>query len=206
MSYLKLVSDFTNLLKKEASGSSPILDMTDHANGFADAVDNYVKELYDPGQRKVKSTTKILMVPPIVAVGSLPGTGVVSVDAQKTALQYATAVQLYILAIVIDPGPVLLPLGGIITPPGNTIVATIVAPTILLTLQNDFSNIFSEDTPEGISLDTLILMKATKFADAIKKAFTTTIIVTISGLDSTPPPPINIGPQSFLIVGPLKES
>lgn len=206
MSYLKLVSDFTDLLKKEASGSSPVSDMTNHANGFADAVDNYVKELQDPAQRKVSSTIKALMIPPIVAVGSLPGTGIVSVDAQKTALQYATAVQLYTLAIIIDPGPVSLSLGGIITPPGNTIVASIAAPTILLTLQSDFSSIFSEDTPEGIPLEVLILQKATKFADAIKKAFTTTTIVTISGLDSTPPPPINIGPQSFSIVGPLKES
>ena len=206
MSYLKLVSDFYDVLSKEASGASAQLDMTDHANGFADAVDNYVKELFDPGKRKVNSTIKALMIPPIVAVGSSPGTGNASIDAQKTALQYATAIQLYTLAIIIDPGPVQLPLGGIITPPGNTIVATIAAPTISITLQNDFVSIFSEDTPQGVSIDALILQKATKFANAIQKVFTTTTIVTISGLDSTPPPPINIGPQPFSIIGPLGES
>jgi hypothetical protein len=204
MSFSKMVSDFTSLLKQEGTGSATV-DMQNHANGFASAVDNYVKELYDPGKRKVKSTTKILMVPPIVAVASAPGTGTVSIDAQKSALQYATAVQLYTLAIVIDPGSVMLPLGGILTPPGNPIVAQILAPTILLTLQSDFADIFSEDTPDGIPLDALTLMKAQKFANAIKKAFTTTTVVTISGMDSTLPPPAGIGPQSFSIVGPLSE-
>lgn len=204
MSFSKMVSDFTSLLKQEGTGSATV-DMQNHADGFASAVDNYVKELYDPGKRKVKSTTKILMVPPIVAVASAPGTGTVSIDAQKSALQYATAVQLYTLAIVIDPGSVMLPLGGILTPPGNPIVAQILAPTILLTLQSDFADIFSEDTPDGIPLDALTLMKAQKFANAIKKAFTTTTVVTISGMDSTLPPPAGIGPQSFSIVGPLSE-
>ena len=205
MSYSKMILDFKNLLEKKGSGSATI-DMQNHADGFADAVDNYVKELYDPGKRKVKSTIKSLMIPTIIALSSAPGTGVASVDAQKAALQYATAVQLYTLAIIIDPGPVQQPLGGIITPPGNTIVATITAPTILLTLQNEFYSIFSEDTPQGILIDVLILQKAKKFADAIQKAFTTTTIVTISGVDSTPPPPINIGPQPFSIVGPLSET
>ena len=205
MSYSKMILDFKDLLEKKGSGSA-ITDMQNHANGFADAIDNYVKELEDPGKRKVKSTTKALMIPTIVALASAPGTGVVAVDAQKAALQYATAVQLYTLAIIIDPGPVQQLLGGIITPPGNTIVATIAAPTILLTLQSEFYSIFSEDTPKGISISLLILQKAQKFADAIKKAFTTTTVVTISGLDSTLPPPAGIGPQSFSIVGPLSES
>ena len=204
MSFSKMVSDFVDLLKQEGTGSATI-DMQNHADGFASAVDNYVKELYDPGKRKIKSTTKILMVPPIVAVASVPGTGTVSIDAQKSALQYATAVQLYTLAIMIDPGSVMLPLGGILTPPGNPIIAQILAPTILLTLQSDFADIFSENTPDNISLNALILMKAQKFANAIKKAFTTTTVVTISGMDSTPPPPVGIGPQSFSIVGPLSE-
>lgn len=204
MSYSKMILDFKDLLEKEGSGSA-ITDMQNHADGFADAIDNYVKELEDPGKRKVKSTIKALMIPPIIGLASAPGTGVAAVDAQKAALQYATAVQLYTLGIIIDPGPVQQPLGGIITPPGNTIVATIAAPTILLTLQSDFYSIFSEDTPQGIPISVLILQKAQKFADAIQKAFTTTTIVTISGLDSTLPPPAGIGPQSFTIVGPLSE-
>lgn len=204
MSFPKMILDFYDVLSKEGMGEA-ISDMTIHANGFASAVDDYVKELYDPGKRKVKSTTKELMIPPIVAIGSAPGTGVVSVDALKSATQYATAVQLYTLAIIIDPGSVLLNLGGIITPPGNPTVAQITAPTILLTLQNDFVDIFSEEAPSGISIGMLTLMKAIKFANAIQKAFTTTTIVTISGLDSTAPPPANIGPQSFSIIGSLSE-
>jgi len=204
MSFSKMVSDFVDLLKKEGSGVATV-DMQNHANSFATAIDNYVKELYDPGKRKVKSTTKLLMIPPILAIASAPGTGTASIDAQKSALQYATAIQLYALAIVIDSGPVTLPLGGILTPPGNPTVATLTAPTILTSIQNDFKNIFTEDTPEGISLDALVLLKAQKFSNAIKKAFTTTTVVTISGQDSTLPPPAGIGPQSFSITGPLSE-
>jgi hypothetical protein len=205
MSFSKMVSDFVDLLKKEGSGVATV-DMQNHANSFATAIDNYVKELYDPGKRKVKSTTKLLMIPPILAIASSPGTGTASVDAQKSALQYATAIQLYALAIVIDSGPVTLPLGGILTPPGNPIIATLTAPTILTSIQNDFKNIFTEDTPEGVSLDVLVLLKAQKFSNAIKKAFTTTTVVTISGQDSTLPPPAGIGPQSFSITGPLSEN
>jgi hypothetical protein len=204
MSFPGLILDFVDALKKEGSGSA-IADMQDHADSFATAVDNYVKELYDPAERKVKSTVKALMIPLIVAVASIPGTGTASIDAQKSALQYATAVQLYTLAIIIDPGSVTLPLGGIMTPPGTPTVAQIAAPTLLLSLQSDFADIFSEDSPEGLPLGLLILLKATKFANAIKKAFTTGTLVTISGVDSTPPPPAGIGPQSFTITGPLSE-
>jgi hypothetical protein len=205
MSFPGLILDFVDALKVEGSGSA-IADMQDHANSFAKAVDNYVKELYDPAKRKVKSTTKLLMIPPILAIASAPGTGIASVDAQKSALQYATAIQLYTLAVIIDPGSVTLPLGGIVTPPGTPIVAQIAAPTLLLSLQSDFADIFLEDSPEGLSLGLLILLKATKFANAIKKAFTTGTLVTISGIDSTLPPPAGIGPQSFSIIGPLSET
>lgn len=205
MSFSKMILDFYDTLSKEGSGTATV-DMQNHANGFASAVDDYVKELYDPGKRKVKSTTKALMIPPILAIAAAPGTGTVSIDATKSALQYATAVQLYTLAIVIDKSGVQLPLGGILTPPGNPTVAQIAAPTILLTLQNDFKSIFIEDTPTDISIGLITLMKAIKFANAIKKAFTTTTVVTISGTDSTLPPPAGIGPQSFSIVGPLSEN
>jgi len=206
MSFAGLILDFVDVLSAEGGSGSAVIDMQNHANSFATAVDNYVKELYDPGKRKVKSTNKILMVAPIVAVASIPGTGTASIDAQKSALQYATAVQLYTLAIVIDPGSVMLPLGGILTPPGTPAVAQITAPTLLTLLQSDFTSIFLDETPSDLSLGLLILLKANKFANAIKKAFTTGTFVTISGTDSTLPPPAGIGPQSFSITGPLSEN
>lgn len=205
MSFSALVSDFESLLKKEGSGEANT-DMQNHAKSFADAVDNYVKKLQDPAKRPVKSTTKTLMISPIVSLANSAGTGTASIDAQKAALQYATAIQSYTLAIIIDPSPVQLPLGGIKIPPGNVIVATIAAPTILTSIQNDFKDIFTEDTPEGVDSDSLIKQKAQKFANAIKTAFTTKTTVTISGIDSTPPPPAGLGPQPFTITGPLSET
>lgn len=205
MSYAKLVLDFYDVLSAESSGDGTV-DMQNHANGFADAVDSYVKELKDPGDRKLKSTTKSLMVPPIVAVAAAPGTGNADADATKSALQYATAVQLYTLAAVVDNSGVNLNLGGILTPPGNPTVATIATTSLLPNLQSDLKSIFTEETPEGVPLAVLTLQKATKFADAIKSAFTTGTSVTISGTDSSLPPPAGPGPQPFSIVGPLKES
>ena len=202
MSYSKMILDFYDALSKEPTGEATT-DMTTHANGFATAVDNYVKELEDPGKRKPKATTKALMVPLLIIVASVPGTGNATVDATKAALLYATAVQLYTLTITIDTSEAIQNISGV--PPSSVISSGIVtAPTMLISLQNDFKTIFSEDTPEGVSIEALTLMKAKKFADAIKDAFSATV-VTISGQDSSPPPPAGPGPQPFTLVGPLKE-
>lgn len=202
MSYAKMVNDFYSALSKEPSGEATT-DMTTHANDFASAVDNYVKELQDPGKRKLKSTTKALMVPILLLVTATPATGNASTDATLAALQYATAVQVYTLALVVDTSTAIQNISGV--PPSSTIISGVVtAPSMLTSLQSDFKSIFTEEVPEGVTLPVLTLQKATKFADAIKSAFSSTV-VTISGLDSSPPPPAGPGPQPFTLVGPLEE-
>lgn len=204
MSYTKMVSDFVNLLKKEPTGNASN-DMQNHADDFATAVDNYVSKLKDPGERVPKSTNKDLISLSITPLASAPGSGNVSIDAKKAAVAYATGVQTYTLAIVIDIETTILdlPLPYISTSSSIT-SGVITAPTMLTSLEGDFYDIFTEETPSNIVIETLISNKATKFADAIKNAFADTV-VTISGQDSTPPPPAGVGPLTFSVVGPLSE-
>ena len=196
-----MVSDFDSLFRKKSTNVA-ITDMTSHATDFSEAVDNYVNSLIDPAKRPLLTTISSLIIPPLLNLPNAPGSPVKEVDALKAATQYATGVSLYAAAIIVDPSPVMLPLGGIITPPGNTVSAKLIDMGILSSIQNDFKLIFLED-PAGIPEEILIAKKATLMANAIKKAFTVKTNIIISGMDSTPPPPAGIGPQSFSITGPL---
>ena len=198
--FSKLISDLEKLFKGKSSNVA-VTDMTKHATDFSKAVDNYVKSLKDPAKRPLLTTISSLIMPPILSLSSSPGTAT-SADALKAATQYATGISLYTAAIIVDPAPVMLPLGGIILPPGNTTTAKLIDTGVMLSIQNDFKAIFmeeSDDMPEKI----LMAKKANKMADAIKKAFTTKTNIIISGVDSTLPPPAGIGPQPFSITGPL---
>lgn len=199
MSYTKLVADFQSAFLTEGSGVASV-DSTTHANKFSNAVHSYVMTLLDPAKRPPISGVSSVMVPLIVAVGAVPGTGVASVDAAKSALSYASAVLAYVPTVVPSSSPISLPLGGIVVPPGNVLVANTVPTSLFASLQSDFTSIFSEETQTGLPIQAVALQKATKFGNAIKKAFTTGTLVTLSGLDSTVPVPI-----PFLITGPLSE-
>ena len=203
MSFSKLIDDLKGSLKKKSTKVA-ITDMTNHARAFSEAVDNYVKKLQDPAKRPPMTTMPMLMIPLIIPVSSAPGTKSVSADALKSATSYASAVSAYAAAIIINPSPVMLLLGGIITPPGNVINAKLIDLGIMTSIQNDFKEIFSADA-EGEE-EIIMTQKAVKMANAIKKAFTQKTNVIISGIDSSLPPPAGIGPQSFSITGPLKEN
>jgi hypothetical protein len=199
--FSKLIVDLEKLFKGKSTNVA-ITDMTKHAADFSKAVDSYVKSLMDPAKRPLLTTISPLIIPPILSLSSVPGTATSSIDALKAATQYATGISLYTAALVVNPAPVMLPLGGIVLPPGNTIVAKLIDMGVLLSIQNDFKLIFLED-PAGVPQEILMAKKAMLMANAIKKAFTTKTNVIISGLDSTLPPPAGIGPQSFSITGPL---
>lgn len=198
----KLIDDLKEALKKKTTQVA-ITDMTNHARAFSEAVDDYVKNLQDPAKRLPMTTIASLMVPLIIPVSATPGTSVASADAMKSATSYASAISAYAAAIVISPEPVMMMLGGILLPPGNVITAKLIDLGIFTSIQNDFKSIFM-DGAQGEE-EIIMTIKATKMANAIKKAFTTKTNVIISGLDSTLPPPAGIGPQSFTITGPLKE-
>ncbi len=199
--FSKLISDLEKLFKGKTTNVA-MTDMVKHATDFSQAIDSYVKSLMDPAKRPLLTTISPLIIPPILSLSSIPGTPTSSADALKAATQYATGVSLYTAALVVNPAPVMLPLGGIILPPGNTIVAKLIDMGVLLSIQNDFKTIFMEP-PSGMPEKILMTKKATMMATAIKKAFTTKTNIIISGLDSTLPPPAGIGPQSFSITGPL---
>ena len=196
-----MISDFETLFKGKSTKIA-ITDMTKHATDFSKAVDGYVKTLKDPAKRPLMVTIPPLMTPPILGLASAPGSPSPDADAMKAATQYATGISLYTAALVVDPSPVMLMLGGILLPPGNVIVAKLIDTGILPSIQSDFKQIFTMDSgqmPEEI----LIKQKAIMMANAVKKAFTTKTNIIISGMDSTLPPPAGIGPQSFTITGPL---
>lgn len=203
MSFSKLIDDLKESLKKKSSDIASV-DMNNHAKAFSEAVDGYVKKLQDPAKRPPMVTMPMIMIPLITPISASPGTGTASVDAMKSATSYASAVSAYAAAIVIDSSPVMMMLGGIITPPGNVIVAKLIDMGIMSSIQNDFKEIFSEDSKGDQEI--IMSQKALKMANAIKKAFTTKTNIIISGIDSTLPPPAGIGPQSFSITGPLKEN
>jgi hypothetical protein len=198
----KLISDLKDALKKKSSKVA-IVDMTNHARAFSEAVDNYVKKLQDPAKRPPLTTIATIMVPLIIPISSAPGAPPASVNALKAATAYASAISAYTAAIVISPQPVMLMLGGILLPPGNVTTAKLIDLGIMSSIQNDFKSIFMENTQGEEEI--IMTIKATKMANAIKKAFTTKTNVIITGIDSTLPPPAGIGPQSFSITGPLKE-
>jgi len=199
--FSKLIVDLEKLFKGKSTNVA-ITDMTKHAADFSQAVDSYVKSLKDPAKRPLLTTISPLIIPPILTLSSAPGTATSSTDALKAATQYATGISLYTAALVVNPAPVMLPLGGIKLPPGNTMVAKLIDTGVLLSIQNDFKAIFMEPSG-GMPKEILMAKKAMLMATAIKKAFTTKTNIIISGLDSTLPPPAGIGPQPFSITGPL---
>jgi hypothetical protein len=200
--FAKLIDELKGALKKKSTQVA-ITDMTNHARAFSQAVDNYVKKLQDPAKRPPMTTIATIMIPLIIPVSATPGGSVDAVNAQKSAVSYASAISAYAAAIVISPQPVMLMLGGILLPPGIVTTAKLVDLGIMTSIQNDFKAIFMEKA-EGEE-EIIMTIKATKMANAIKKAFTTKTNVIISGIDSTLPPPAGIGPQSFSITGPLQE-
>jgi hypothetical protein len=194
----QLISDLKEAMNLKSTNIAPT-DTLKHAQKFSKAVDDYVKKLKDPAKRPPMVTVSALMIPLIIPVTLSPGTGVTGVDALKAATQYAIAISTYAAAIVISPSPVMLPLGGIVVPPGKVMVSKLIDLGIMLSIQNDFKSIFEEsiEGPEEV----VLLVKASKMADAIKKAFTTKTNIIISGLDSMGPPPIP--PIPFSITGPF---
>ena len=175
-----------------------ITDLTSHATLFSNAVDDYVKSLMDPAQRPVFQSVKTVMQALILALPTAPVPA--SVAAGIAATQYQLAFTSYTATIIIDPSSILLPLGGIVVPPGNVISAKLIDTGIGLSIYADFYEIFLEETPKILE-EILALQKAIKFANAVKKAYTTKTNVLITGIDSTPLPPI-----PFSISGPLTES
>ena len=199
--FFKLVADLQLSLKTPSTGNA-ITDITNHATLFSFAVDSYVKSLIDPATRPPLLTSAPLIIPPIVAIAAMPGSNIVMIDALKTATQYAIGVYIYTAAIVINPSPIYLQLGGIRIPPGIPTMAKLIDLGVLSSIQEDFFKIFSTDLGP-LEKELLTLIKAFMMASAIQKAFTTKTNVIISGMDSTPPPPANIGPQPFYLSGPL---
>ena len=202
MSYIQLIADFKQVFNKQGTGVASV-DMQNHANDFATAIDNYVSELKDPGKRVPKSTNKSLISISIIPLSAAPGTGNASTDAKKASTAYATGVFNYTLAIVIDIETTItdLPL-PYISPSASITSGVITAPTMLTSLESDFYDIFIAETSSSTSIDDLISTKATQFANVIKNAFADTI-VTITGQDSTPT--LIGGPLTFTLIGPLSE-
>ena len=200
--FSNMINAFKMLFKEKASGTSAVIDMTQHATKFSQAVDDYVKSLMDPAKRPLLTTSAPLIIPPIVTLASTPAGKNKTVNALKSATQYATGISLYTAALVVDPSPVFLMKGGILTPPGKVTVAKLTDLGVLASIKDDFKEIFLQETA-GLEEEIVVLLKATNMANAIKKAFTTKTSITISGLDSTLPPPAGIGPQPFSIIGPL---
>jgi hypothetical protein len=180
-----------------------ITDTTNHAQLFSNSVDIYVKMLKDPALRPPLVTVAPLMIPLILPISLAPGTGISAVDAMKSAMQYALAITAYTAAIVISPAPVMLPLGGILTPPGIVTTAKLIDLGIMTTILTDFQGIFMEPPPPGVPDEIVTMIKATRMAVSISTAYSTMTNVIISGIDSTPPPPLGIGPIPFTITGPL---
>jgi hypothetical protein len=197
MSYSKLILDMKKAITTPPTGVV-ITDLTTHATLFSNAVDDYVKSLMDPAQRKVFQSVKLAMQALLLALPTAPAPS--SLAAVLAATQYQLAFTSYTATIIIDPSPISLPLGGIVVPPGNVISAKLIDTGLGLSIYSDFYEIFTEETPK-IPEELLALQKATKFANAVKKAYTTKTNVLISGIDSTPLPPI-----PFSISGPLTES
>lgn len=197
MSLNLLISNLKTALSLPSTTVAPI-DSANHAQMFALAVDTYVKTMLDPAFRPPLVTVSTLMVPIIVPVGAAPGVGVAAVDAMKTATMYASAISAYAAAIVISPMPIMMPgLGGIVLPPGKVTTAKLTDLGIMTSIQNSFKGIFMMPSLGVEQLD--IQMKATMMASAIKTAFSTMTLVTISGIDSLVPVPV-----PFMISGPLK--
>lgn len=197
MSLNLLISNLKTALSLPSTTIAPT-DSINHAQMFASAVDGYVKTMQDPAFRPPLATVSSIMVPIIVPVGAAPGAGVAAADALKTATMYASAISAYAAAIVISPMPIMIPgLGGIVLPPGKVTTAKLTDLGIFTSIQNSFKSIFMAPSLGVTDLD--IQMKATMMANAIKTAFSTMTLVTISGMDSFVPVPV-----PFMIVGPLK--
>jgi hypothetical protein len=186
MSYSALVNGFIDALSQEPTGTA-ITDLTNHAEKFASAIDNYVKSLKDPAKR-----APITPGPTLISIGIIGGmlapnpTG----SPEIPALLYATAISGYIAATQIESSPISLPLPGITVPPGIVSTTKLADLGVLLSIKNDFVKIFTEESLQGLPIESIKINKATKFADAIKEAVINKTFITISGNDSTIPTPL----------------
>lgn len=196
MGFASLVSDIKSSLDYQAT-SDDTSNLTTHAEKFASAVDNYATSLIDPAKRSPISGGPILISSILIAsilIPNLPG------DAEIPSIVYATAISGYVAALQIPSTPIMLTIGGIKVPPGVPAVAKLNDLGVFPSIKGDFKNIFTEESPEGIPQQVLLLLKANKIANAIKKALIDKTSVLISGMDSLVPVP-----TPFSISGPLEE-
>jgi hypothetical protein len=186
MSFSSLITDIKDSLSKEPTQVA-ITDLTSHAEKFASAIDSYVLSLKDPAQRPPLTPGPTLISAGIISGMLAPNpTG----TAEIPAVLYATAISSYVTAIQIDSSPIQLALEGITVPPGTVTTTKLADLGVFISIKNDFVEIFTEENPVELTIQLLTLLKATKFANAIKKAIIDKTFITISGNDSTIPTPI----------------
>lgn len=199
-----LVSDLKKIFKKEyPSGGSFQSNIQAHAGDFADAIDDYVKALKDPADRKPQSTTKSIIKSSVVSGFSPNPAPDSDTAAELAAVAYGTAISSYISTIQLDKSPISASTQKIVlvTPSGNVTVATVSDKGSMNSIKTDFKKVFTKEHPKGTSADSIADSAAEDIADAIAKVFKDKVSISISGMDSSLPPPAGPGPQSFSSIG-----
>jgi hypothetical protein len=208
MSKSSLKSDLEKLFKKEYSGNIFLANIAEHAEDFADAVDSYVKDLKDPADRKLQSTTKSILKSSIASGFSDTVAPNSDTAATLAATAYGTAFAAYVGVMVVDQTPLQQTTSGDITfqtPLGNISMAKVTDKGIMSYIKGEFESIFKKDNGDA-DADKIAEDIASSMADAIESAMKDKVQIMISGVDSTPPPPAGNGPVTFSASGGLKEN
>lgn len=202
--YEKLVLDLFTVFSIPGTGAASF-DLQNHANKFSTAIDDYTKELLDPGNRKPASTNKNLIYIQIITL--VPGTSNFAASANISALKYATGIFNYITNITLSinqlnelPKPFISP--GILDKTKTSVINL----NVLTSMQQDFKAIFNSDLPlsEFNSINEFINYKSRQIADLHRKYVTnlSNINVKLEGKDSNP---VISGGADFILTGPFKE-